>query len=387
MQGFNMGRYIPPEHEGRTSANKLAGKHALGARANKLKSEGILTVRFEMPYAVWCNHCPKPTIIGQGVRFNAEKKKVGNYYSTPIWSFRMKHVACGGVIEIRTDPKNTAYVVTEGGKARDTGEDKVREGEEGLEILSPEEREKRRADAFASLEGKKQDEVQQKEQGRRIRELYEAKSRDWEDPDDANRRLRGDFRVGRKERDQAAKADEKLVDKMSLHVELLPENEDDKRRAEFIDFGAFHDADESARKAASKPLFLLDDKSATTRHIDGDNTRIEKKPKKISTSAKRAAEAERRRTALQQEIRDNTRAAKDPFLTFASVAPTGDTASVFQPISGIKRKRNATEGSLSDEHSTLLPTSSGATMKQLTTTTTTTITKPALVAYDSEDSE
>ena len=27
MQGFNMGRYVPPEHEGTTSANKLAGKY------------------------------------------------------------------------------------------------------------------------------------------------------------------------------------------------------------------------------------------------------------------------------------------------------------------------------------------------------------------------
>ncbi|KAG9538780.1 DUF572-domain-containing protein, partial [Aureobasidium melanogenum] len=181
MQGFNMGRYVPPELEGTMSANKVAGKHALGKRANKIK-EGILTVRFEMPYAVWCNHCPKPTIIGQGVRFNSEKKKVGNYFSTPIWSFRMKHPACGGWIEIHTDPKNTAYVVKEGGKARDTGEDRVREGEEGVPILSAEERERRRQDAFAVLEDKKQDKVQEKEQGKRIAELQEVRDQHWDDP-------------------------------------------------------------------------------------------------------------------------------------------------------------------------------------------------------------
>src|SRR2546430_5721630 len=98
---LDMGRYVPPEYEGTTSANKLAGKHALGARARK-SSQGILTVRFEMPFAIWCTTCPQPTIIGQGVRFNAEKKKVGAYYSTPIYSFRMKHSICGGWIEIQT---------------------------------------------------------------------------------------------------------------------------------------------------------------------------------------------------------------------------------------------------------------------------------------------
>ncbi|KAL9070099.1 MAG: hypothetical protein Q9157_005923, partial [Trypethelium eluteriae] len=75
MQGFNMGRYVPPEHEGTLSGNQLAGKHALGARAAKLKSAGILTVRFELPFAIWCSSCPPETLIGQGVRFNAEKKK------------------------------------------------------------------------------------------------------------------------------------------------------------------------------------------------------------------------------------------------------------------------------------------------------------------------
>ena len=75
MQGFNMGRYYPPpEDDASPSFNK---SHPLGQRARKRRSEGILTVRFEMPFAIWCCTCPKPTIIGLGVRFNAEKKKVG----------------------------------------------------------------------------------------------------------------------------------------------------------------------------------------------------------------------------------------------------------------------------------------------------------------------
>ena len=40
-----------------------------------------------------------------GVRYNAEKKKIGNYYSTPIFSFRCKCHLCDGWFEIQTDPK------------------------------------------------------------------------------------------------------------------------------------------------------------------------------------------------------------------------------------------------------------------------------------------
>jgi coiled-coil domain-containing protein 130 len=323
MQGFNMGRYVPPELEGTMSANKVAGKHALGKRANKIK-EGILTVRFEMPYAVWCNHCPKPTIIGQGVRFNAEKKKVGNYLSTPIYSFRMKHPACGGWIEIHTDPKNTAYVVTEGGKARDFGEDRVREGEEGVPILSAEERERRRQDAFAVLEDKKQDKVQEKEQGKRIIELLEVRDQHWDDPYEANKRLRKTFRSERKVREKEHDYSEKLRDRMGLDVEIMPENDEDRRHATLIEFGglADEDVDASTMRITSRPLFRQEERAETT-----------KVKAKLSHKAKAAAEVVRRKKALQQEVQDNSRAAADPFLSFGNTETR-----TFRAIAGIKRK-------------------------------------------------
>ena len=43
--------------------------------------------------------------IGMGVRYNAEKKKIGAYFSTPIFSFRCKCHLCDGWFEIQTDPK------------------------------------------------------------------------------------------------------------------------------------------------------------------------------------------------------------------------------------------------------------------------------------------
>lgn len=358
MQGFNMGRYVPPELEGTISANKAVGKHALGKRANKIK-EGILTVRFEMPYAVWCDHCPKPTIIGQGVRFNAEKKKVGNYFSTPIWSFRMKHSACGGWIEIQTDPKNTAYVVTEGGKARDTGEDRIREGEEGVPILSAEERQRRREDAFASLEDKKQDQVQVKEHSKRIQELQDVKDRDWDDPYEANKRLRRTFRTERKVREKEHEQTENLRERMGLDVELIPENDEDRRQAALIDFEELPDTDDGALKVAARPLFHQDDKTTT---------------KMVSTKpvhkTKTAAEAERRRKAFRQEVRDNTRAATDPFLSFGN---TGSRS--FRAIAGIKRKQPGNEST---------GTANDTTLRVEEVDEAQLLPAPALVAYDSD---
>ncbi|KAJ1504746.1 hypothetical protein HMI55_001889, partial [Coelomomyces lativittatus] len=103
MQPFN--KYYPKDFDPskHNSVNQHVGSHPLGHRARKLKSEGILIIRFELPFNIWCLGCDNH--IGRGVRFNAEKKKVGNYYSTPIWSFRMKCHLCDNWFEIQTDPK------------------------------------------------------------------------------------------------------------------------------------------------------------------------------------------------------------------------------------------------------------------------------------------
>ncbi|KAF8072115.1 CWC16 protein [Lyophyllum atratum] len=115
MQGFN--KYYPPDYDpSHGSLNTYRGKHALGDRARKI-DQGILITRFELPFNIWCGTCNNH--IGMGVRYNAEKKKIGNYYSTPIFSFRCKCHLCDGWFEIQTDPKNTRYVVVSGARQKD----------------------------------------------------------------------------------------------------------------------------------------------------------------------------------------------------------------------------------------------------------------------------
>ena len=301
-----MGRYVPPDLEGVASFNQASGK-----KARNLTSTGGQTVRFEMPYAIWCTTCPKETIIGQGVRFNAEKTKIGHYFSTPIFSFKLKHIACGGLIEIQTDPKNTAYVIVAGAKKRDTGEDRLRDGEVIIAGKSEEDKKRLEADPFARLEEKVADKTQAQTEKTRIQELYTQNSRDWSDPGEANRRLRKTFRVGRKVRNQKAEATEALQERIGFGGEILEENEGDVRRAQLVEFGA----GPNAIDAASKPLF---DTLLPARKLD--------------TSAKAV---EKQKEALSRDLRSNTRMAMDPFLNIDRSHQNASDVSAL-----LKRKRD-----------------------------------------------
>lgn len=292
MQGFNMGRYVPPHLEGTTSGNRLNAKRAPGT----LRKDGTQTVRFEMPFAVWCHTCAPHAIIGQGVRFNAEKKKIGYYYSTPIWQFRLKHAACGGWIEIKTDPKETAYVVVDGGKARDYGEGKDREGEDGREILTPAERERRREDAFAALEGKVEEKEATEGNKKRIEELYQSRERDWEDPGNVNKRLRDSFRRDKKIHQREERAVESLKERIGTDMEILPEMEQDAQRAKLV---AFEKASTvPARKSGS---FLRTPARTSSR------TPISKS-RNVSSQ-----KSETKKDALRRQLVNSTRAAMNPF--------------------------------------------------------------------------
>ena len=77
--------YYPPGWDpSKGSINKFQKSHPLGARASQI-DKGILVVRFEMPFNVWCTNCE--THIGKGVRYNAKKKKVAMYFTTIIYEF------------------------------------------------------------------------------------------------------------------------------------------------------------------------------------------------------------------------------------------------------------------------------------------------------------
>jgi coiled-coil domain-containing protein 130 len=142
-----------------------------------------------MPFNIFCLHCDGH--IAQGVRFNAEKKKIGKYYSTPIFSFRMKHSVCSGWIEIQTDPKNTAYVAVEGAKKQ------AAEADPGVGVIRVKDPEEisRLEDPFAKAEKKVVDKTEAKQGAERIAELQGLSDRQWQDPYEYSRKMRKIFRV------------------------------------------------------------------------------------------------------------------------------------------------------------------------------------------------
>ncbi|KAK4232513.1 hypothetical protein QBC38DRAFT_462940 [Podospora fimiseda] len=313
MQGFNMGRYVPPDHEGLISGNALQ---------NKNRSHKPLTVRFEMPYPIWCATCPKPTLIPQGVRFNAQKTKTGNYYhSTPIFSFTIKHTICSGIIIIQTDPKNTDYKIISGARRQTLSS-------EGIQ--TPREQQESKATAISLLEKTILDRESHFNSSLRIEELKQETNKHWDDPYEQNARLRKAFRVGRHDREKQAATAQNLQDRMSLGIDLLPETKEDAQRAALVDFAPTTAADSSStdRRVLAKPLF--DGKN-------NDNSK-EKKNKKMLKSA---IATQKLKANLVSEIVSNTRAARDPFLDFGNTASRSAGGGGGGLLPGLKKRKRA----------------------------------------------
>ncbi|KAI0249896.1 hypothetical protein BJV78DRAFT_1224133 [Lactifluus subvellereus] len=222
MQGFN--KYYPPDYDDakHKSLNAYRGKHALGDRARKL-DQGILITRFELPFNIWCGSCDAH--IGMGVRYNAEKKKIGMYYSTPIFSFRCKCHLCSGWFEIQTDPQNTRYVVVSGARQKDEDWDPTENG--GFAVIDTDGKTEP-VDPLAALEKTTDAQTHAtKVQAPRLEQLEDLSAHYNEDPYAHSRRVRKRFRVEKKAEQARAEADKSLKEKYGLPAELALERADD----------------------------------------------------------------------------------------------------------------------------------------------------------------
>ncbi|KAF4614103.1 hypothetical protein D9613_007699 [Agrocybe pediades] len=226
MQGFN--KYYPPDYDpSQGSLNKLRGKHALGDRARKL-DQGILITRFELPFNIWCETCNNH--IGMGVRYNAEKKKIGAYYSTPIYSFRCKCHLCDGWFEIHTDPKNTRYVVVSGARQKD--EDWNPE-ENGGYAIHDTEKEGAPVDPLAALEKTSEAKNHMENVQRpRIESLQDFSDRYNADPYSLSLKTRKRFREEKKIEQQKKRSDDLVKDRYGLPASLQLLEEDSASKSE-----------------------------------------------------------------------------------------------------------------------------------------------------------
>ncbi|XP_029827812.2 coiled-coil domain-containing protein 130 [Ixodes scapularis] len=247
-------KYYPPEWTpGHGSINKFRNSHPLRDRARKLHL-GILVIRFEMPYNIWCDGCGNH--IGTGVRYNAEKSKVGMYYSTPVYKFRMKCHLCDNHFEIKTDPQNMDYEIVCGARRQERRWDPTEN-----EQVAPDDKEvgkKLATDAMFKLEHGEDDKAKVKIATPSLARLEHLQDR-WRDDYTANQLLRKGFRTKKKELQLQAEKDRALLAKSSLQISLVPEASEDGRIAKLLALMPTHTSDERQRlkrtEITERPLF------------------------------------------------------------------------------------------------------------------------------------
>ncbi|XP_030388439.1 coiled-coil domain-containing protein 130 homolog [Scaptodrosophila lebanonensis] len=219
-------KYYPPDYDPKKGGlNKFRGTHALRERARKIHL-GIIIIRFEMPYNIWCDGCKNH--IGMGVRYNAEKTKVGMYYTTPIYKFRMKCHLCDNHFEIQTDPGNLDYVILSGARRQENRWDPLQN-----EQVVPETKEVqiRLLDSMYKLEHQAKDAKAAADAKPVLQKLVERNMDVWDDNYEANCRLRATFRKQKHEIKGQQELDRQLLAKSSLDIALLPEIAQDREMA------------------------------------------------------------------------------------------------------------------------------------------------------------
>lgn len=223
--------------------NKFLGTHALRERARKIHL-GIIIIRFEMPYNIWCEGCKNH--IGMGVRYNAEKTKVGMYYSTPVYQFKMKCHLCDNYIVIKTDPGNLDYEIVSGARRQENRWDPAENGQ----ILADTKETQRRLfdDPMYKLEHVATDSKKSDDAKPKLFKLYERNHYLWDDDYTTNSKLRAEFRKKKTELKSEADKDQALLAKSSLDIELLPEIDQDARLAAIMRLQSERIVNEKERK-------------------------------------------------------------------------------------------------------------------------------------------
>eukprot|EP00268_Persea_americana_P026392 TRINITY_DN2580_c0_g1_i1.p1 TRINITY_DN2580_c0_g1~~TRINITY_DN2580_c0_g1_i1.p1 ORF type:complete len:312 (+),score=70.55 TRINITY_DN2580_c0_g1_i1:137-1072(+) len=265
--------YYPPEWTpNQGSLNKFHGQHALRERARKI-DQGILIIRFEMPYNIWCGGCN--SMIAKGVRFNAEKKQVGNYYSTKIWSFTMKSACCKHEIVIQTDPKNCEYVIVSGAQRK--MEEFDIEDAETFALPADEERGKL-ADPFYRLEHQEEDLQKKKEAEPLLVRLQRVSDSRHADDYALNKALRARLRNQNKRVTEEEVASKRL----GLGIRLLPASSEDSASASKVKFSSKFERNRKDKRAAINAASIFPESSLGSAK---KRLELESKRRKIEATA------------------------------------------------------------------------------------------------------
>ena len=176
---------------------------------------------------MWCEGCHEH--IARGVRYNAEKKKCGTYFSSDVFEFQMNCHLCGQRFIIKTDPQNRDYEFVSGLRRKvetfDVKDIGTREFDEKEQALM-------RTDAIRSLENKEEDALNFQKAVPALDGIKSIQDRLYQDEDSLNRSVRDKLRGMRKaeeRRENRAKA-------AGLGIHLLPTSKSDIKASRSVLF-------------------------------------------------------------------------------------------------------------------------------------------------------
>ncbi|EGG16380.1 coiled-coil domain-containing protein [Cavenderia fasciculata] len=326
-----MNKYIPPDYDPKKgSMNTQLGQHHL---RDRIKKNGVMVVRFEMPYNVWCLGCNKH--IGRGTRYNAHKKLIGKYLSSDIISFKMKCRLCSHSFEIQTDPEHAQFKLADGLKRKEEtwdqggndASDNIALGGEiddqsdhdddndrqqkrtknednsniyginlmGGKVYSDEEKSRLEIDPMFKLQHVNRDKERANQMAPTLSNMLDTmKTRN--DNYKMSTMLRKTFREEKKIRE----AEEEDLKKRGITIPLLPLSEADKEEARQTDFlGSLK------RKANQSKQFKIDDLKTSSifqpnninNNINNNNTN-----KKQTTSEEKRKEILKKKSKLDQSL-------------------------------------------------------------------------------------
>ena len=199
-----------------------------------------MIVRFEMPVNVWCDGCGAH--IARGVRYNAEKKKCGTYFTSDVFEFQMNCHLCGQRFIIKTDPQNRDYEFVSGLHRKvetfDVKEIGTREFDDKEQALM-------RADAIRSLENKEEDSMKFEKAVPALDRLKDLEEKLHTNEDMLNQRVRSKLREIRK----AEERREARAEAAGLSIRLLPTSRSDIRKSHSVAFERKSKAEVAAKLA------------------------------------------------------------------------------------------------------------------------------------------
>lgn len=143
-------------------------------------------------------------------------------------------------------------------------------------------------DPFSKLEKDEEDKLKASEQHQIISKLYDISQRQWSDPWSQSQRLRKTFREEKKVLKAKKQLTEDIRTQNGLHIDLLPEAEEDTVKAKMIEYDGREGREAALRRRELKTGSLV--------------------------LGKRDRNGESKQKDLERVVKINTRERVDPFL-------------------------------------------------------------------------